>query len=97
MSILEDCLREDLNEHVPRRIAVLEPLKVIIDNYPENGEEECFAPNHPQKPEWGKRVVPLSKIIYIERKILWRHRQRAISAFPRYGSTAALRLYYKMR
>ena len=67
MSILEDCLREDLNERAPRRIAVLEPLKVIIDNYPENGEEECLAPNHPQKPEWGKRVVPLSKIIYIER------------------------------
>ena len=66
MSILEDCLREDLNERAPRRIAVLEPLKVIIDNYPENGEEECLAPNHPQKPEWGKRVVPLSKIIYIE-------------------------------
>jgi len=67
MSILEDCLREDLNEHAPRRIAVLEPVKVIIDNYPENGEEECFAPNHPQKPEWGKRAVSLSKIIYIER------------------------------
>ena len=66
MSILEDCLREDLNERAPRRIAVLEPLKVIIDNYPENSEEECLAPNHPQKPEWGKRVVPLSKIIYIE-------------------------------
>ncbi len=66
MSILEDCLREDLNERAPRRIAVLEPLKVIIDNYPENSEEECFAPNHPQKLEWGQRVVPLSKIIYIE-------------------------------
>lgn len=64
--VLEDCLREDLNERAPRRIAVLEPLKVVIDNYPENGEEECFAPNHPQKPDWGKRVVPLSKIIYIE-------------------------------
>jgi glutaminyl-tRNA synthetase len=66
MSILEDCLREDLNERALRRIAVLEPLKVIIDNYPENSEEECLAPNHPQKPELGKRVVPLSKIIYIE-------------------------------
>ena len=66
MGVLEDCLREDLNERAPRRIAVLEPLKVVIDNYPENGEEECLAPNHPQKPEWGKRVVALSKIIYIE-------------------------------
>jgi glutaminyl-tRNA synthetase len=50
-----------------RRIVVLKPLKLIIDNYPDGGEEECFAPNHPQKPEWGKRVVPLSKILYIER------------------------------
>jgi glutaminyl-tRNA synthetase len=66
MSVLEDCLREDLNERAPRRIAVLDPLKVVIDNYPENSEEECLAPNHPQKPEWGKRIVPLSKIIYIE-------------------------------
>lgn len=66
MGVLEDCLREDLNERAPRRIAVLEPLKVVIDNYPENDEEECLAPNHPQKPEWGKRAVALSKIIYIE-------------------------------
>ena len=67
LGMLEDCLREDLNERAHRRLAVLEPLKVIIDNYPENGEEDCMAPNHPQKPEWGNRVVPLSKIIYIER------------------------------
>jgi glutaminyl-tRNA synthetase len=67
MGVLEDCLREDLNERAPRRIAVLEPLKVVIDNYPENGEEECLAPNHPQKPEWGKRSIALSKTIYIER------------------------------
>ncbi len=67
MSVLEDCLREDLNERAPRRIAVLKPLKLVIDNYLENAEEECFAPNHPQKPEWGKRIVPLSKVIYIER------------------------------
>lgn len=66
MGVLENCLREDLNERAPRRIAVLEPLKVVIDNYPENDEEECLAPNHPQKPEWGKRAVALSKIIYIE-------------------------------
>jgi len=66
MGVLEDCLREDLNERAPRRVAVLDPLKVVIDNYPGNGEEECLALNHPQKPEWGKRVVPLSKIIYIE-------------------------------
>ncbi|SFO18191.1 glutaminyl-tRNA synthetase [Nitrosospira briensis] len=67
MSVLEDCLREDLNERAHRRVVVLEPLKVIIDNYPEDREEDCLAPNHPQKPEWGSRAVPLSKTIYIER------------------------------
>ncbi|SFE46021.1 glutamine--tRNA ligase/YqeY domain fusion protein [Nitrosomonas sp. Nm166] len=67
MSILEDCLREDLNESAPRRVAILKPLKLIIDNYPENQQEDCFAPNHPQKPEWGKRTIPFSKTLYIER------------------------------
>jgi glutaminyl-tRNA synthetase len=67
MSVLEDCLRQDLNEVAPRRLAILEPLRVVVDNYPENEEEECLAPNHPQKPEWGNRSVPFSKIIYIER------------------------------
>ena len=66
ISVLEDCLREDLNECAPRRIAVLKPLKVIIDNYPDDQQEDCHAPNHPQKPEWGKRVVPFSKTLYIE-------------------------------
>jgi glutaminyl-tRNA synthetase len=66
MGILEDCLREDLNESAPRRIAVLKPLKLIIDNYPEDQVEDCFAPNHPQQPEWGKRSVPFSKTLYIE-------------------------------
>ena len=66
MSVLEDCLREDLNEHAPRRIAILKPVKLIIDNYPEGSQEDCFAPNHPQKPEWGKRTIPFSKTLYIE-------------------------------
>lgn len=67
VSVLEDCLREDLNESAPRRIAILRPLKLVIDNYPEDQEEDCFAPNHPKNPDWGKRVVPLSKTLYIER------------------------------
>ncbi|WP_090333239.1 glutamine--tRNA ligase/YqeY domain fusion protein [Nitrosomonas sp. Nm51] len=66
MSVLEDCLREDLNEHAPRRIAVLNPVKLIIDNYPDDQEENCFAPNHPQKTEWGKRTIPFTKVLYIE-------------------------------
>ncbi len=67
MSVLEDCVREDLNERAPRAIAVLDPLKLIIDNYPDRTEEDCLAPNHPQKPELGKRVVKLGKELWIER------------------------------
>ena len=65
---LEDCMREHLNEIAPRRIAVLDPLKLVIDNYPDGQEEECLAPNHPQKPELGKRAVPFSKVLWIERE-----------------------------
>jgi glutaminyl-tRNA synthetase len=67
-SILEDCMRETLNESAERRIAVLDPVKLVIDNYPEGQSEDCHAPNHPQKPELGKRVVPLSKELWIERE-----------------------------
>ena len=68
MSVLEDCVREDLNDRAPRAVAVLDPLKLIIDNFPEDREEDCFAPNHPQKPELGKRVVKLTKELWIERE-----------------------------
>lgn len=68
MGLLEDCLRQDLNESAPRRIAVLRPLKLIIDNFPEGQVEECTAPNHPQNPEWGSRPVALSRVLYIEQE-----------------------------
>jgi glutaminyl-tRNA synthetase len=61
-------MRDVLNESAERRIAVLDPIKLVIDNYPEGQSEDCFAPNHPQKPELGKRVVPLSKELWIERE-----------------------------
>jgi len=67
-TILEDSMREVLNEAAERRIAVLDPIKLVIDNYPESQTEDCFAPNHPLKPELGKRVVPLSKELWIERE-----------------------------
>jgi glutaminyl-tRNA synthetase len=67
-SVLEDCMRDDLNARAERRIAVLDPLKLVIDNYPEGQEEECLAPNHPQKPELGKRPVPFSRELWIERE-----------------------------
>ena len=67
-SILEDCMREHLNEVAPRRMAVLDPLKLVIDNYPADREEICEPPNHPQKPDWGKRAVPFSRELWIERE-----------------------------
>ena len=68
MTILEDCLREDLNERALRRIAVLDPVSLIIDNFPDGHEETCYAPNHPQKPELGTRELRLTKQLYIERE-----------------------------
>ena len=68
ISVLEDCVREHLNEVAPRRIAVLDPLKLVIENYPEGKEELCEAPNHPQKPELGKRPMPFSRELWIERE-----------------------------
>lgn len=67
-TILEDCMREVLNSDAERRIAVLDPIKLVIDNYAEGSSEDCHAPNHPQKPELGHRVVPLSRELWIERE-----------------------------
>jgi glutaminyl-tRNA synthetase len=67
MGVLEDCLRNDLNELAPRVMGVLRPLRVVIENYPENQAEEFDAANHPAKPERGSRKIPFSKVIYIER------------------------------
>jgi glutaminyl-tRNA synthetase len=67
-SVLEECMRDHMNETAPRRIAVLDPVKLVIDNYPDVQEEACEAPNHPQKPDWGKREVPFSRELWIERE-----------------------------
>jgi glutaminyl-tRNA synthetase len=68
MSVLENAVRDDLNETAPRVLAVLNPLKVIIDNYPQEQSEEMEAQNHPQRPEMGSRTIPFSREIYIERE-----------------------------
>ena len=67
VSLLEYCVREDLNEKAPRAMCVLRPLKVVIDNYPEGGGEVLECQNHPQHPELGTRPVPFSRGLYIER------------------------------
>jgi glutaminyl-tRNA synthetase len=66
VSLLEACVREDLNKTSLRRMAVVKPLKVVIDNYPEGQTEEMDAVNNPEDPSAGTRKVPFSKVIYIE-------------------------------
>ena len=67
-SILEDCMRETLNESSMRKIAVLNPIKLVIENFEPGHTETCYAPNHPQQKEFGKRDVTLSKDLWIERE-----------------------------
>lgn len=66
IALLEHCLREDLNKNAPRVMAVLRPLKVIIDNYPEGRVEMLDAENNPEDPSMGSRKVPFSRELYIE-------------------------------
>ena len=67
VALLENCVREDLNERAPRVMGVLRPLRVVIDNYPEAQVEEFDCPYHPQNAGMGSRKVPFSRILYIER------------------------------
>ena len=66
MGVLENCVREDLDKRTRRVMAVLNPLKVVIENYPEGQVEQLDAPYHPNDPSMGSRDVPFSKVIYIE-------------------------------
>ena len=66
VALLEECVRDDLNKHALRRMAVIRPLKVVIDNYPDDLEEEMSAINNPEDAEAGTRKVPFSKVLYIE-------------------------------
>ncbi|MDY0384387.1 glutamine--tRNA ligase/YqeY domain fusion protein [Trichlorobacter sp.] len=64
--VLEECVRNDLNETALRAMAVLHPIRLIIDNYPEGGSEELEVANHPAKPELGSRKIPFSREILID-------------------------------
>jgi glutaminyl-tRNA synthetase len=68
MSVLEDAMRDDLNAHAERRIAVLDPLRLVIDNFAPDRVEVCHLPNHPQKPELGTRALPLRRELLIDRE-----------------------------
>ncbi|EKO3558318.1 TPA: glutamine--tRNA ligase [Vibrio metschnikovii] len=67
-SSLESCIRDDLNENAPRAMAVLDPVKIIIENFAENSVEPLTVANHPNKPEMGEREVPFTREIWIERE-----------------------------
>ena len=68
MAVLENCIREDLNDNAPRAMGVLDPLRLVIENYPEDQEEILEVSNHPQKPELGSRKIPFAKVILIEQE-----------------------------
>lgn len=67
IALLEHCIREDLNKRAPRVMAILHPLRVVIDNYPEGQVEELEAINNPEDASMGTRQVPFSRVLYIER------------------------------
>ena len=66
MSVLDACIREDLNDNAPRAMAVLDPIKLVIENYPEDSVESLEVKNHPSDESQGSRIVPFAKTLYIE-------------------------------
>jgi glutaminyl-tRNA synthetase len=68
ISLLEHCIREDLNRRAPRVMGVLRPLRLVIDNYPAGQVEEVEAENNPEDPNAGTRVLPFSRVVYVEQE-----------------------------
>jgi glutaminyl-tRNA synthetase len=91
LGLLETCVRDHLNETAQRRFAVLDPLKVVIETYPEDGEEWLDAANHPNRPELGSRKVPFTREILIERDDFM---ENAPSKFHRLKPGGEVRLRY---
>ena len=91
MSILEECVRTDLNVVAPRAMAVLRPLKLIVENYPEELVEEFTAPNHPQRPELGERTIPFCQELYIEQDDFM---EVPVKGFKRLSPGSEVRLRY---
>lgn len=96
MGVLENCVREDLNINAPRRMAVLHPLKVVLDNYPEGQVEELQVANHPQDESMGTRAIPFTRELYIDREDF---REEAPKKFKRLvtGGEVRLRNAYVIR
>ena len=96
MSVIEECMREHLNDAAERRVAVLDPLRLVLTNYPEGMVEQCEAPNHPLKPELGKRSMPFGRELWIEREDFM---EEPIKGFRRLfpGNMARLRYGYVIK
>ena len=91
IQLLEHCLREELNKRAPRVMAILRPLRVVIDNYPEGQVEEMDAINNPEDPSAGARQVPFSKVLYVEQEDF---RQDPPKQFYRLAPGREVRLRY---
>ncbi|MGB9500310.1 MAG: glutamine--tRNA ligase/YqeY domain fusion protein [Dissulfuribacterales bacterium] len=91
IALLEYCIREDLNRWTPRVMGVIRPLKVVIDNYPEDLVEELDGPLHPEDADMGTRKLPFSRVIYIERDDF---REEAPKKFYRLVPGREVRLRY---
>jgi len=96
MGMLEATIRDDLNANAPRRMGVLNPLKVVIENYPEGQVEELSSPNHPQDESFGKRKISFSREVYIDKDDF---REEANNKFKRLvlGKEVRLRSAYVIR
>ncbi|VAW63697.1 Glutaminyl-tRNA synthetase [hydrothermal vent metagenome] len=96
MGMLEATIREDLNVNAPRRMAVMNPLKVVIENFPEGEVEQLKSPNHPQDESFGKREIPFGREVYIDREDF---REQANKKFKRLvlGKEVRLRSAYVIR
>jgi len=91
MGVLENCIREDLDRHAPRAMGVLRPLKVVIENYPEDAEEMLPAANHPKDEGMGVREVPFCRELYIDREDFL---EQAPNKFKRLVTGGEVRLRY---
>ncbi|MCU5785606.1 glutamine--tRNA ligase/YqeY domain fusion protein [Alloalcanivorax marinus] len=96
MSVLEEAVRDDLNQHAPRAFCVLNPLKLVIENWPEGHEETLVAPVHPQDEAMGSREMPLTREVYIDREDF---REEANKKYKRLvlGDRVRLRYGYVVR
>jgi len=91
MTVLENSIRDDLNSSAFRKMCVLDPVKVILDNFPSGRVEELSAKNHPQDPQMGDRLIPFTRELYIERADFMENPPRK---FHRLGPGREVRLRY---